>query len=404
MRVLIVTQYFWPENFSINMLAKILANKGLNVDVLTGKPNYPEGVIYPGYEACGLGFEKYEGINVFRVPILPRGSNNPLRLALNYLSFVVFGCLLAPWALRKRKYDVIFVYSPSPISQAVPALWLGKLKRIPVILWVQDLWPESLEATGYITNRRMLKAVEGMVKFIYRHVDLLLVQSKAFEEPVSLLASGTPVIYHPNTIEPEFSLEFDRELPNIDGLETGFPIVFAGNIGAGQGLEVVIEAAKLLKNYTEIRFVIIGSGSKLNWLEQQVAIYKLTNIYLAGRYPSDLMPGFFQKASALLITLANKPIFDLTVPNKLQAYMASGRPIVACLNGEGGRIVVEAKAGILISAGDGSGLAQGILSLYGMDKNKREQMGENAKSYFKKNFDSDTLTDKLIAIFKQYLK
>jgi hypothetical protein len=233
MKILVLTQYYWPEGFSINSLVKTLLEKGVETEVLTGKPNYPRGKIFPGYRSWGCQRESFQGVNINRVPLLSRGSSE-WRLALNYLSFVVSGLLFAPWLLRKKKFDVIFVYGTSPILQAIPAIFLGWLKGSKVVLWVQDLWPESLSATGHVKNPLVLKLVERVVRFIYRHSDLLLVQSRAFYEPVRTLASGTPIVYYPNSVDVSFAKPVTGDIPPIKGLGQGFSVLFAGNIGAAQ--------------------------------------------------------------------------------------------------------------------------------------------------------------------------
>jgi len=180
MRILIVSQYFWPESFVINDIARSLALKGHNVTVLTGKPNYPEGKIAAGYRAWGIQQELYAGAEVIRVPLVPRGNGSPWRLALNYLSFIFSGMTLAPFVLRGWAYDLVFVYAPSPLLQALPAVLLAWLKRAPLVVWVQDLWPESLMATGFVKNRWMIKVVEALVRYVYHRADSILIQSEAF--------------------------------------------------------------------------------------------------------------------------------------------------------------------------------------------------------------------------------
>ena len=190
MKVLVISQYYYPENFRINEVVQTLVDKGIDVEVLTGKPNYPEGRLFPGYRAWGSQVETLLGAKVYRVPMVARGSRSALRLALNYLSFVLSGLFCGPWLLRRQKYDAVFVYGVSPILQALPALFIGWLKNARVTVWVQDLWPESLQATGYVRNRWVLAGVRQLVRFIYRHTDLLLVQSKGFEAPVAAMAPG----------------------------------------------------------------------------------------------------------------------------------------------------------------------------------------------------------------------
>lgn len=399
MRILIFSQYFWPESFRINDVAKTLLEKGIEVDVLTGKPNYPQGVFYQGYKAWGCQHETYEGVNISRIPLLARGSGG-VRLALNYLSFVVSSLLLAPWMLRKKKYDVIFVYATSPILQAIPALYLGWLKGCPVVLHVQDLWPESLSATGYVRNRIVLKLVERLVSLIYRHADLLLVQSTAFEAPVKALAASTPVVYYPNSVDNSFTVQSTSLLPVVAGLNNGFSVMFAGNIGAAQAVDVIVEAASLLKEYSDIHFVVLGDGSSRAWMMTQVQERGLNNLHLPGRFPVETMPGFMQKASVLLVTLADQPIFVATVPNKVQAYLAAGRPIIACLNGEGARLVLEAGAGLATPAEDARALADTILRLYRLSPSEREAMGCNGRRYYNKHFDHDRLIDQLIVLLQ----
>jgi glycosyltransferase involved in cell wall biosynthesis len=399
-QILIVSQYFHPENFRINKLALVLKNQGHEVEVLTGKPNYPEGKFFSGYSACGSIKEFFESIPIYRIPILPRGSKSRLRLILNYLSFVLSGVLFAPWLLKKNKYDVIFVYAPSPIFQAIPASFLGWLKGVPVVLWVQDLWPQSAEATGYVKSGWVLKLIEKLVRFTYSHTDLLLVQSKAFIEPVSTLAPNIPIAYFPNSVEDEFYSPQAIDAPKIESLQSGFTVLFAGNVGVAQSMETIVAAAERLRAYPEIKIVILGSGSRDDWVKQQVAEKKLSNLYLEGRFPVETMPILMRQASALLVTLTNQPVFELTIPSKIQAYLAVGKPIIACLNGEGGRLITEAKAGIAVKAEDAMGLAQAIIKLYETSEVERGQMGVNGRAYFKQHFDEQMLTVELIKHFE----
>jgi glycosyltransferase involved in cell wall biosynthesis len=399
MRALIVSQYYWPEGFQINDIAESMSEKGIEVEVLTGKPNYPIGQIFESYRAWGFQRQTHNGIGIHRVPLLARGRGG-LRLALNYLSFVVSGLLFGPWLLRGKKFDVIFVYAPSPILQAIPAILLGWLKGCPVVLWVQDLWPESLSATGHVKNKVVLKLVEGVVRLIYRHMDLLLVQSEAFIGPVSALASGTPVKYHPNSVAESFSARNTAEVPHIPGLGQGFSVMFAGNIGTAQAVEVIVEAATLLKDYPDIQFVVLGDGSRRPWMLQEVEERKLANLHLPGRFPVETMPGFMQKASALLVTLADEEIFRFTVPSKVQAYLAAARPILACLNGEGANLVAASGAGLTVPAEDGKALAAAVLQMYRMPQQERDAMGANGFLYHAKHFSHDMLVDRLSALLR----
>ncbi len=398
MRMLIFSQYFWPENFSINDVAKTLYDKGHNVEVVTGKPNYPHGEIFDGYKSSECLLETHAGVVIYRLPLLARGRGG-LRLALNYISFVISGLLFSPWVLRRRKFDVIFVYAPSPILQAIPAILLGWLKGCPVVLWVQDLWPESLSATGYVKSKYVLKLVEYVVRFIYQHVDLLLVQSEAFIEPVSALASDTPVKYYPNSVDEIFSKTADA-VEDILGLGRGFSIMFAGNIGTAQAVEVIVEAATLLKEYADIQFFVLGEGSRREWMLQETKTRNLGNLHLPGRFPIETMPAFMQKASVLLVTLTDQEIFRLTIPSKIQAYLAAGRPILACINGEGAKLVELSGAGLTVPAENAEALAEAILQLYRMPAQERDDLGVKGRLYYAQHFSHDMLVDQLIDHFK----
>lgn len=396
MRVLVVSQYFWPENFRINAIVESLVERGVEIEILTGKPNYPEGVIFSGYRAWGCQKEKWKGATLYRVPLLPRGRNSRLGLLVNYFSFIFFGVICGSWLVRKRHYDVIFVYGLSPIMLAIPAHFIGWLKGKKVIIWIQDLWPESLSATGHVRNRHIIGVVRQVVRFIYRRANLLLVQSRAFEEPVRALVSGTPIMYYPNSVDDTFAAPVVGDTPRVAGLGEGFSVMFAGNIGAAQAVGVMVEAASLLRENADIHFVVLGDGSCREEMLKAVQQRGLTNLHLPGRFSVETMPGFMQKASALLVTLADQPIFAATVPNKVQAYMAAGRPIIACLNGEGARLVVEAEAGLATPAEDPRALADTILHLYRQSPDEREKMGDNGRRYYQEHFDHDHLVDQLI--------
>ncbi len=395
MRILILSQHYWPETFRINEVAQSLSELGCEVTVMTGKPNYPDGKVFEGYRAWGTGRERHAQVNVVRVPLIPRGGGTALRLVANYLSFIFSATLLGPWVLRRTRFDAILVYGTSPILQAIPAVLLKRLRGMPLVTWVQDLWPESLEATGFVRNRRVLAAVAAVVRWIYRRNDLLLVQSHAFEPAVRALAPATPVAYQPNPGE----LAFSRSMapgPAALTLKPGFNLVFAGNLGTVQALDTVLQAARLLQPHPTIRIVLIGSGGRAEWLRQQVAKEGLGNVELPGRFPPAAMPGILAQASAVLVSLVKSPIMELTVPSKVQAYMAAGCPIVASLDGEGARVVLEAGAGLACPAEDAAALASAVLQLAGMSAEQRHRLGAAGRRYYAQHFEPATLARRLI--------
>lgn len=399
MRILICSQYFWPENFRINEVASLLVKRGHHVEVLTTKPNYPNGIIYDGYSQWGIQRESWNGVEVHRVPIFPRGNSRAIRLALNYLSFVLFAFIFSINIFKKKRFDLIFVYGVSPITQVLPASFLGWLKGIPVVLWVQDLWPESVYATGYVRSKFLLKLIGELVKFCYKVSDLILVQSRCFTPEVKKLAPDKKIRYYPNSVDAAFINPVTPSEVNLKSLSSGFSILFAGNIGQAQSIETIVAAAEKLDHFQDIRFVILGSGSKLPWLKNEIKTRGINNIYIEGFYPVEAMPHLMRQASVLLASLSDQHIFSLTVPNKIQAYLASGRPIIASMNGEGARIVIEANAGFSSPAENSDALVSAIIKIYELSQSQRDQLGRNGQIYFKENFDEQMLMLRL----EQYL-
>ena len=397
MNLLVVSQYFWPEEFRINDLALALRSRGHEVTVFTGKPNYPGGRFFPGYGFLGRASENYEGIRVIRVPLLPRGDGSRSRLFLNFFSFALFGSLLAPLRCRGA-FDAILVYEPSPVTVGLPALVLKWVKRAPLLFWAQDLWPETLSATGVVRAPWILALVDRLVRFIYRHCDLVLVQSRAFTPHVQ--AQGVPaerIRYYPNTAEELYRpLAVEERAPEREMLPRGFRVVFAGNIGKAQDFETIIAAAEQLKAERDIQWVIIGEGRLYAWVAQEIARRGLRGtVRLLGRYPVESMPRFFALADALLVTLRNEPIFSLTIPTKIQSYLACGRPVVAALDGEGARVIEESGAGIAVRAGSAAALADAVSKLHRLPAPERESMGRHGRAYFEREFERSMLVSRL---------
>lgn len=397
MHILIITQYFWPENFRINDIAKLLTEKGHSVTVITGIPNYPGGKFYPGYGFFSKRKDSYNGIDIFRIPLLPRGNGQGLRLALNYLSFIFFGCLFAPF-LKIPKYDIIFIYEPSPVTVALPAILLKKIKKVPIVFYVLDLWPESLSAVGAVKSKKILNLIKLMVNYIYKNCDQILVPSKGFIENIrNYNIASSRISYWPQWAEEIFASYKNIKKQPIEKLPSGFRIVFAGNIGAAQGLEVIIETASILKVYKDIYWIIIGDGRMKTWLENQIIKYKLNrNIIMLGRKPIEIMPEYFLNADCLFVSLKHDPVFSLTLPAKIQTYLAAGKPIIATIDGEGARVINNAKAGFVSPSDDPQKLADNILKIYKMRKPSRIKIGLNGRRYYENNFKSDFLLNQLI--------
>lgn len=400
MKILIITQYFWPEQFKITDLCQELINRGHEVTVYTGLPNYPEGNFFNGYSLFGPYREMLGEIKIIRSPLIPRGKKKSLLLALNFFSFFFFASILAPFKVH-GKYDRIFVYEPSPITVAIPAIVLKWFKRTPVTLWVQDLWPESLEATGVVKNKKILRAVEFMVKWIYSNMDLILVTSKGFIPKIK--AMGIPekkLKYWPQWAEAVFG-EFevgdyhDERIP-----KNVFKIMFAGNIGSAQDFSTIVETATLLKG-KDIHFVILGDGQMRSWAEGEIQKRGLQNIFhFLGKKPVEMMPYYFSQADVMLVSLTDTELFSITVPAKIQAYLASGKPILASLNGEGASIVEEWKAGKSAPAGKPELLAKVIVKMAEFSPETLKLMGENARRCYLAEFERE----KLITVLEEELK
>lgn len=400
MKVLLVTQYFYPENFKSNDIAIELTKKGHEVTVLTGLPNYPEGKIYKNYGFFKPSKERHEGVNVIRAWLIPRGKGGGVRLFLNYFSWAFFASVRALFLSFQQKFDVVMVHEPSPITQGFPAIVISKIQKIPLHFWVLDLWPESLSSAGGVKNKTVLSVFEKMVKFIYNNSHKILISSKGFKE--SILAKGNyadKLVYFPNWAEDSI-LKGNANYP-IPELPKGFKIMFAGNIGMAQDVMSIVKAALILKDKLDIHFIFVGDGRSKPQLEQYVEENNLNQtVHFLGRFPIDAMKTFFTQSDVLLVSLKDELIFNLTVPAKLQAYMCTTTPILGMLNGEGAAIINDATCGFSVKAADSEGLAKQILHMNEMSKEERYSLGENGFKYYKENFTMSTCIDNLEFILK----
>lgn len=400
MRILVISQYFWPENFRINDLVTEFAARGHDVTVLTGYPNYPSGAVFPEFKAAPESFARFGEVRVVRVPLIPRGQGG-LRLMLNYASFAASATLLGAWRLREEKFDVIFVFEPSPITVGLPATFLRYLKRAPVAFWVLDLWPETLEAVGVVRSKTILNAVGKLVSFIYNRCDLILAQSRSFIPQIfKYCRKDGGVQYFPSWSDSVFDFEAVEAAPEVPEGSGHFDIMFAGNIGEAQDFPAIIEAATLLKENDAIRWLIVGDGRASEWVKSEIQKRGLeTRVLMLGRYPVDRMPSFYKCADALLVSLRDEPIFSMTIPGKLQSYLAAGIPVLAMLNGEGADIVLKSGAGLACPAGNGAALAEAALNMSRMSDEDRRIMGARGVQLSKTEFDRDRLISKLLSWF-----
>lgn len=396
MHVLVVSQYFWPEEFRVNDLVAELVERGHRVTVLTGTPNYPLGVTFPDYARHPDRFASYAGAQIVRVPLVPRGSS-ALRLMLNYASFVLTACTLGIWKLRKIRFDVIFGPQLSPVTAMLPAVLLRRLRRRKFAMWVLDLWPDTLVALNVIKSSIVLKMVGRLTGLIYNRTDRLFVQSASFVPKIREWAKPT--------IEPEFLPNWSERFPDLANaalpraipaaLPGTFTIMFAGAVGEAQDFPTILQAASELRDEPGLRWIVVGDGRESDWVIDEIARRDLTNVIMAGRHPVSAMPSFYRAADAMLVSLKAAPLFAMTIPGKVQSYFAAGMPVIAMLDGEGGRVVEEAGAGVRVAAGDTAGLVAAVRRLMAMPRDELAALGRAARDYSDQHFDRTTLIDRV---------
>ncbi len=396
MRILIVTQYFWPESFRINDIAQGLVELGHEVVVLTGKPNYPAGVFYPGYSFFGQTEEDLGPIKIYRVPLIPRGKKKGLQLILNYLSFAFFASIKG--IFKAKGADVVLVYEPSPITVGIPAIVIKKFLKVPILFWVQDLWPETLTAVNIIRSKRILGWVRALVKMIYSQSDYILTTSRAYFDPILKLdVSKDKLRYFPQTAESIYQSLDRSECEKEDALfPKGFRVLFSGNIGIAQDVGNILEAAILLKDHPEIKWIFLGDGSKREWLEAQIKEQGLENtVYWLGQHPVSSMSKFYACSDVLLVSLKKDPLFALTIPAKIQSYLVCKKPIIAALDGEGANIIQEANAGLAVESGNPKLLADAVLEMKSLSQDQLDELGSNGHRYYESHFQRDNLLNQL---------
>ena len=399
MRILIISQYFWPENFRINDLTLELKNRGHIVTVLTGKPNYPKGIFFDGYSFYNKSVEFWEGIQVYRAKILPRRNGNGINLFINYLSFSFFSCLKI--FSIKGNFDKIIVYQLSPGTIGFTGLLAKYIFKAPLYFYIQDIWPESISDAGGIKSNFILKLVNSMMNYFYNKSNLILVQSNGFIDfLVSKGVERNKIKYLPNTVE-----SFYKPVEVLDIYKSQFPngfnILFAGNIGFAQDFETILNAAYILnEKEIDVNWVILGDGRAKEDLIKKIISLKLKdNFYFLGTRPSIDMPYYFTCADLLLVSLKKSTIFSLTIPSKVQSYMACRKPILGNIEGVAAKTIIDAGAGLCSPSGYSNLLAENIESFIKKPNIEKDKFSENSYNYFLQNFERKVVYDKL----EQYL-
>jgi glycosyltransferase involved in cell wall biosynthesis len=402
-KILIITEHFWPENFRINDLSEALFLQGYEVDVLTGYPNYPEGKIYEGYKNIAWSSEKHKEINIFRVPIIPRMGGSAISLFFNYISFVISASFRL--IFLKKKYDHIFVFESSPITVCLPALFNKIIlrRKVPISMWVLDLWPDYFFDTLGIKKGFLLSnALDFLCKTIYKNCTYILIQSPAFKNSIlRLVPHHKNIIFFPNWSESIFL----RDFPIKDTQHDKKIFMFAGNIGRLQNLFEVIKAFHLLKkrklNFSvQFELQLVGDGSALTELKELTNQLDLTTeVKFMGSYPLEEMPYLYSEVDFLLISLIPGSTFENTIPGKLQTYMASKKPIVGYIGGETHKILTSINKNFCVNPPNIEDFVDVLEYSLEADNEIIEDYTSQLFNFYEQNFSREQALKKLKSIF-----
>jgi glycosyltransferase involved in cell wall biosynthesis len=397
LRLLIITHYFWPEDFRINELTAELVKRGHRVTVLTARPNYPGGRLFPAFVSDPAAFSSYQGASIMRVRAVTRGEGGAVRLILGYVTLAASTTVAALWRFRRGQFDAAFVFEPSPITVGLPAIALRAVTGLPIVFWVLDQWPETLSAVGAVRSPWIIRALGALSSFIYNRCDLVLGQSRSMVEQIrGYCDTSERVMYFPNWAEGGYANSATEPAAEVPRAEGCFSIMFAGNVGESQDFPAILDAAERLAGDSRIRWLIVGDGRRAPWVRDEIGRRRLQRrVLMLGRHPLERMPSFYRHADALLVSLKPEPIFAVTVPGKIQSYLAFGLPILGMLDGEGADVINDAEAGLTCRAGDSAALAENVRRMASMSAAERQIMSANGRAYARREFDRDMLVARL---------
>lgn len=397
MRVLIITQYIYPETFKSSDMAFELKKRGHHVDVLTGIPNYPEGKYFKGFGILKKRIETINGVNFYRCFQTPRKLLPGFAgLALNYVTFLISSIA---WILFffvwRKKYDAIITHEPSPITQIIPAIILSKIKSVPVYSWIMDIWPDSMTChLNKSLQKIFYKPLNIITNWIYKNSKKILITSPGFSEFINRDADySEKIIYFPNWSDDIL----EQPIKDCVSLPDGYKIMMAGNIASGIGVSGILNLIEECKDVDNLHFIFIGGGSSLKEMKDYVKSKRLDNAHFLGRYPFEMMHTFYDKADAMLLSLAsiNEPFLQTTIPARLQSYMSAGKPILAMIDGGAADLIEKYNLGYRVRAGDYKALALFIKNELMLDINSFKQKGINARNLFELEFTKDKCIDNL---------
>lgn len=408
MRLLVVSQYYWPEPFRITEICECLVRRGHIVDVLTSMPNIPDGEFYEGYGWFKPYERAHNGVGIERVNVVRRGRDSAIRLCLNCASFAL-NSLFHTHRYKKGDYDAVFVFNNSPVSKILPAKVLAKKLGVPNVIWILDIWPESMylllgmkEGTADSLFKRISRAVSA---WLYRSADMILESSQDFEGKLRAMGISAPIEYFPNFAERPAKTDFSLERSELGFSDDDFVVGFSGNIGKAQGLEKLIEAAKLLPEDARVKWLLAGDGSELVSLKNAAKDAGVDRDFVfTGWIDSAKLGAYLAVCDALLAPLKDREVLNMTVPAKLQTYMYAAKPVIAFMNGAGAKLVEEAGCGVTARAEDPEKLAEAVLRLKDSSTNQLEGMGKAGREYCENNFDRDVLLSRLEGYLKDAVK
>lgn len=398
-KILVVGQHFWPESFRINDICDFFVEKGCEVDVLCGLPNYPKGQFFEGYSYFKKRKETHNNVNIYRTFEIPRGNNSNLRILINYISFPIASLFHIPRLLTK-KYDKIFLYQLSPVMMSIAGIIIGKIKKTETTMYVLDLWPENLFSVLDIKNQFLRSLVTKISHWHYKKVDKIIAMSDQMAQKLIDVTKIDPkkITVIPQTCEKLYETPIiDKQLSNR--FKSGFNIVFTGNISPAQSFETIIEAAKKLKNngITDINWIIVGDGMSRKWLESEVKKAKLNDcFYFEGFVAMEDIPKYTTITDVLIACLSKSELLEATIPAKVTSYIASGKPIVVAMDGEVQKLINNTiKCGFAGPTGDSDALYNNIRKMYALTNQERLDMGKRARKYHFKHFERNLILTKL---------
>lgn len=394
MKILFISQHFYPEQFKVNDICFELAESGHDVTVLTGLPNYPSGIVDNKYKWFKKRNENIKGVNVYRTSIVARGKGI-IRLSLNYLSFAITASIKS--LFLKKDFDLIIVYQTSPVTMAVPGMFLKAITKKPLIIYCHDLWPESIATVGINNKSIIYKFILILSKWIYNSADEILTSSRMFKE----YFENKLGIYKKTTYLPVYAEELFEKLPSKEKTEREIiNLVFAGNVGKMQSVETILLAANEIKDNDNIIFHIVGDGSSKIKCEKIAKEYNLKNVVFHGQHPISSMPQFYDMADAFLITLRENEVISYTIPNKVQSYLAAGKPLIGAINGETQMLIKEEECGLCAPAEDFKELANKILE-FSENVQMHSIYGLNGRKYYENNFSKSRYFKNINSMLKE---